>query len=93
MGGFLVVLVLGAVSGLWLPFIHYDEADGPDGLKAPGVTVQPGQRIDLRFADGTYQLTVASVSGARDATVEAFTPECEADPDYSTCIDDDVLSR
>jgi len=33
MGGFLVLLVAGAVSGLWLPFIHYDEADvGPGGF-------------------------------------------------------------
>jgi hypothetical protein len=35
---------------------------------------------------------VADVPG-RDATVEAFTPVCEADRDYSSCIDDDVMSR
>jgi hypothetical protein len=137
MGWFLVLVAAGAVSGLWLPFIHYDEADvgpggfvqdhyvvsihsdlmlynpgpapvtvclgahgvcstapmGPGALRAPGLTVQPGQTVDVRFADGNYGLTVVADVPGRDATVEAFTPTCEADPDDSTCIDDDVVSR
>jgi hypothetical protein len=137
MGGFLVLLVAGAVSGLWLPFIHYDEADvgpggfaqdlyvvsvhddlmfynpgpaprticlgahgvcaaggkGPDALRAPGLTVQPGQTVDVRFAEGDFGLTVVADVPGRDATVEAFTPTCEADPNDAICIDDDVQSR
>jgi hypothetical protein len=68
-------------------------AVGPDALRAPGLTVQPGQTIDIRFSDGDYGLTVVADVPERDATVEAFTPTCEADPDDSICIDDDVVSR
>jgi len=136
MGWFPVLLVAGAVSGLWLPFIHHDEADvgpggfaqdhyvisihdelmfynpgplprtvclgargvcatgaeGPDALRAPGLTVQPGQTVDVRFPDGAFGLTVVADVPGRDAAVEAVTPVCEANPDYSTCVDDD-LSR
>jgi len=66
---------------------------GPDALRAPGLTVQPGQTIDVRFSDGDYGLTVVADVPERDATAEAFTPTCEADPDDSICIDDDVVSR
>jgi hypothetical protein len=69
------------------------EAEGPDALRAPGLTVQPGQTVDVRFAEGDFGLNVVADVPGRDATVEAFTPTCEADPDDSTRIDDDVFSR
>jgi len=42
---------------------------GPDALRAPGLTVQPGQTIDIRFSDGDYGLTVVADVPGRDATV------------------------
>jgi hypothetical protein len=62
---------------------------GPSALGAPGLALRPGRPVDVSFPDeGTYSVTVVGTTAT--VTVEAFTPLCEADPNASECIDDDV---
>lgn len=114
---FLSLLVVGAVSGLALPFIHWEEVDvsergfatthysvpmadsvrfynsgsapvtvvaadpqAPEVLKAPGLTLRPGQATVIGFPrEGTYHLSLVG-TGAM-SIVESFAPSDDPGPD------------
>jgi hypothetical protein len=62
---------------------------GPNQLKAPGLTLQPGQRVVVSFAqEGRFPLTILSPGGgmtAVDTVVDSSLPFCDEYPDAQTC--------
>jgi hypothetical protein len=61
---------------------------GPAELAGPGLTVAPGALVAVTFpVAGEYRITIVGAPTHGDATVSAFLPICEANPDSNFCTD------